>query len=216
MNADGSNPQRLTKEDNAADRYPTWSPDGGRIAFASNRDGNFEIYTMVAADGSDQENLTNNPARDFAPAWSPAATDTNGTTTIAFETKRDGNTEIYFMDNHGNNPYNLSHNPAADFGVTWAPDPLDHWNRAFTSYRDGNAEVYEMTYLGVTQTNLTNSAARDEDPSYSPDGTKIAFETDRAGNDEIYSINRDGSSPTNLTNNAADDQDPDWGVASPR
>src|SRR5215211_4919077 len=220
MNADGSNQQRLTKDDtNVADVHPTWSPDGGRIAFASNRDGNQEIYTMNAADGSGQENLTNNPARDSAPAYSPAATNASGTSTIAFETNRTGNTEIFFMDNHGNNPYQLTNNPTGDFGVTYAPDPIDHWNRAFTRVvptQDGgyNYEIYQMSYLAVTQTNLTNSPATETDPSYSPEGTKIAFTTDRAGNEEIYSMNRDGSSPTNLTNNAAGDEDPDWGVAS--
>jgi Tol biopolymer transport system component len=222
MDSDGSNQQRLTKNDdiNAVDRHPSWSPDGGRLAFASNRDGNDEIYTMLA-DGSGQENLTNNPARDSAPAYSPAGTDTNGTATIAFETNRDGNAEIYMMDNHGNFPYNLSRNPAGDLGPTYAPNPIDSWNRAFTRsvpIQGGgfNYEIYEMSYLGVTQTDLTNSPAHDQDPSYSPDGTKIAFTTDRAGNDEIYSMNRDGTSPTNLTNNAAGDEDPDWGVAPAR
>jgi len=200
---------------------PASAPAGPMIAFTSNRDGNQEIYTMNAADGSGQENLTNNPARDFAPAYSPAATNANGTATIAFETNRTGNTEIFFMDNHGNNPYQLTNNPTGDFGVTYAPDPIDHWNRAFTRVvptQDGsfNYEIYEMSYLGVTQTNLTNSPATETDPSYSPDGTKIAFTTDRSGNEEIYSMNRDGSSPTNLTNNAAGDEDPDWGVAPAR
>jgi len=222
MNADGSNQQRLTKNDdtNAADRHPTWDPTGQRIAFASNRDGNQEIYTMFA-DGSGQENLTNNPARDFAPAYSPAGTDTAGTSTIAFETNRTGNAEIFFMDYKGNNPYQLTNNPAGDFGVTYAPDPIDSWNRAFTravpTQGGGfNYEIYQMSYLAVTQTNLTNSPATETDPSYSPDGTKIAFTTDRAGNEEIYSMTRDGSSPTNLTNNAASDEDPDWGVAPAR
>ena len=42
----------------------------GPIAFTSNRDGNMEIYLMNA-DGSDQQNLTNHPAEDMDPAWSP-------------------------------------------------------------------------------------------------------------------------------------------------
>jgi Tol biopolymer transport system component len=52
------------------DISPTWSPDGTRIAFHSNRDGNFEIYVMNA-DGSEQTRLTNNDSDDFTPVWSP-------------------------------------------------------------------------------------------------------------------------------------------------
>ena len=51
------------------DGYPTWSADGARIAFHTRRDGNWEIYIMQA-DGSNQVNLTNNPAYDSMPHWS--------------------------------------------------------------------------------------------------------------------------------------------------
>ena len=50
MNADGSGVTRLTNN-SVSDRYPKWSPDGRRIAFTSNRDGDHEIYVMNA-DGS--------------------------------------------------------------------------------------------------------------------------------------------------------------------
>ena len=53
-------------------QFPAWSPDGSRIAFSSTRDGNTEIYSMNP-DGSDQVNLTSNPAGDDDPAWSPAS-----------------------------------------------------------------------------------------------------------------------------------------------
>jgi TolB protein len=52
------------------DYDPVWSPDGSKIAFASDRDGDWEVYAMNA-DGTDQTNLTENPADDYDPAWSP-------------------------------------------------------------------------------------------------------------------------------------------------
>ena len=53
---------------NAEDWGPDWSPEGDKIVFTSKRDGNYEIYTMNA-DGSNQVNLTNNPAADIQPCW---------------------------------------------------------------------------------------------------------------------------------------------------
>src|SRR5205085_11203593 len=53
---------RLT-DNTTDDSYPSWSPDGSKIAFESNRDGNYEIYEMNA-DGSDQKRITDNGAND--------------------------------------------------------------------------------------------------------------------------------------------------------
>ena len=74
----------------ANDYFPSWSPDGTKIAFGTDRDGNYEIYVMNV-DGSNLINLTNNAATDYYPSWSPEGTK------IAFGTNRDGNYEIYVM-----------------------------------------------------------------------------------------------------------------------
>ena len=79
----------------------------GSIAFVSNRDGNPEIYVQNGADHS-VTRLTDNPAADTQPSWSP---DGGG---IAFTTNRDGNHEIYLMNADGSNLVNLSNNPSDD------------------------------------------------------------------------------------------------------
>jgi TolB protein len=69
MNADGSNIQNIS---NSPDRehHPAWSPDGARIAFQSDRDGNWEIYVMNV-DGTDVQRLTDNDVKDEGPEWRP-------------------------------------------------------------------------------------------------------------------------------------------------
>jgi dipeptidyl aminopeptidase/acylaminoacyl peptidase len=86
----------------------------GRIAFVSNRDGNPEIYVMNA-DGSGVTRLTNNPAEEWMPAWSPDGT------RIAFVSGRDGNYEIYLTIADGRGQINLTNNPADDGTPAWSP-----------------------------------------------------------------------------------------------
>lgn len=74
--------------------FPAWSPDGSRITFETNRDGNYEIYVMNA-DGTEQTRLTNNEGNDRRPTWSPDGTQ------ILFQSNRDGNYEIYVMNVDG-------------------------------------------------------------------------------------------------------------------
>jgi Tol biopolymer transport system component len=184
----------------ADDYYPSWSPDGTRIVFFSDRDGNYEIYTMNP-DGSEQTRLTENPEGDRNPCWSPDGKK------IAFVTERDGNVKIYIMNSDGSNETRLTENLADDFSPSWSPDGS---KIIFGSNRDGNAEIYIMNADGSDQTRLTDEPANDGHPSWSPDGTRIVFHSYRDGNYEIYTMKADGSNPTRLTNEPAKDILPSW------
>ena len=61
----------LTDGKTATDEDPAWSPDGKKIAFQSQRTGNFEIFRIRATDGANPTNLTNHPAHDEQPTWQP-------------------------------------------------------------------------------------------------------------------------------------------------
>ena len=118
----------------------------GRIAFASNRDGNFEVYSMLP-DGTDLRRLTNTPATECCPDWSPDGSK------VAFVSYRDGNNEIYVADADGGNPTRLTFDPAWDADPDWSPDGQ---MLAFGSNRDGNGEIYVMNPDGSGVDQLTD------------------------------------------------------------
>jgi Tol biopolymer transport system component len=172
----------------------------GRIAFASSRDGNAEIY-VSNPDGGGQTRLTTQQATDVDPAWSP---DGNR---IVFTSNRSGNDDIFLMNGGGGGETRLTTDSASDVNPTWSPGAR---NIVFASSRDGNAEIYVMNEDGSGQTRLTNHPAPDAVPAWSPDGSRIAFTSARDGNYEIYVMNVDGANPTRLTSTPGADTSPAW------
>jgi Tol biopolymer transport system component len=161
----------------------------GKIAFQSNRDGNYEIYVMNA-DGSRQTRLTKNATFDGNPSWSP-----NGRA-IAFQSNRDGRSEIYVMNADGSHQTRLTHNRGYDGAPAWSRDGK---RIAFRSDRAGQAEIYVMNADGSGQTNLTRNSANDFEPTWSPDGRRIAFRSDRGGYAQIYTMDADGSDQVRIS-----------------
>ena len=188
---------RLTVHD-AFDSRPDWSPDGRRIAFNSNRDGNWEVYLMNA-DGSGVTRLTENDVVDGSPTWSPDGT------RIAFDSTRDGDWDVYVMNADGSGVTRLTDNDAYDLSPVWSPDGR---RMAFQSQRDGNWEIYVMNADGSGVTRLTYNSAQDGSPAWSPDGRRIAFSSGRDGKREIYVM--DAAGVTRLTVRDAHDVGPAW------
>ena len=132
----------------------------------------------------------------LAPAAKPAQAAFPGKNgKIAFQTSRDGNDEIYVMNQDGSNPQNLTKDSHADHSPAWSPDGK---KIAFSSRRDGGEQIFVMNKDGSNPVNLTNDASvGDEGPSWSPDGKKIVFDSFRDGNNggdttsEVYVMDTD-------------------------
>ncbi|MBI1923348.1 PD40 domain-containing protein, partial [Candidatus Poribacteria bacterium] len=173
-----------------------------KIAFASDRDGNSEIYVMDP-DGTNLVKLTDNTAVDQSPVWSPDGTK------IAFYSDRDGDNEIYVMNADGTGLTQVTNNSGNDYGPSWSPD--------------GNRIVFQSAPNIPTQTDIWVMNASDgsgltelsnnlggDGPDWSPDGTTIAFSSIRDGNNNIWVMNVNGTNPILLPNGVQHEGGPKW------
>lgn len=136
----------------------------------------------------------------------------NKGTKIAFQSTRDGNQQIYIMNEDGSGQTRLTRNTANDGYPAWSPDGR---KIAFASDRTGTWQVFVMNADGGGQTDLTRNVANDGYPSWSPDGRKIVFASKRDSPipdkyDNIYVMDADGSNVIRLTNIVAEDVHPAW------
>ena len=211
MNADGSNVQRLTNN-NVIDFFPSWSPDGRKIAFTSDRNGNMEIYVMNA-DGNNQHPITNllgglkDPRR---PRWSPDGTEL--IVSINYDPVTPGSEfgrDIYLVNADGsgriaNLTNTLGHDSPEEFDPDWSSDGT---KIVYQLYDADGSNIYVMHADGSNVNRLTRGGSY---PAWSPDGLRIAFMPDRVGRDQIYIMNANGSNVRELITTDLVEAFPAW------
>ena len=197
MDADGTNQIRLTNHPER-DYQPSWSPDGARIAFSSNRNGgNSQIYVMDS-NGKNVRRLTAGIS-DGQPVWSPdgqkIAFAGIGDEEIGRENRK---AKIYIITPDGTHLQKLAGDiPSSDIEPAWSPDSQ---RIAFVSSRENwGYEIYLMDADGTNQKRLTHNLVSDRGPAWSPDGNKIAFFSVLDEDDILAVINADGTNHRNLT-----------------
>ena len=212
---DGVGLENLTDSPSVFEGAPAWSPDGSKIAFATEE----ALWTM-GPDGSEKRRIADGSFEE--PAWSPDGSE------IAFT--RGG--DVYTMNADGSGIVRLTDDPADDASPDWSPDGS---KIAFDSRRDVKRGIYVMNADGSEERKLPIDTTYppseyeelvflgDFDPAWSPDGTKIAFArvTDHISEDyeidenSIYTVNADGTGPLDRYGRARYDDFPSWGPLTP-
>jgi Tol biopolymer transport system component len=213
---------------------PAWSPDHTRIAFQSNRDGNWEVY-VANADGTDVERLTHDDADDGEPDWSPDGKRIAFIRDGALTVMRDDGSRARKIASGADWP---SWSAKAEFlayetrsgqthgvvafgrrGQLASPDEEDLRYPAWSP--KGQMLAYEclrMDQWHICITDLRSGsekvlAAEDSNafaPAWSPDGKRIAFISDRDGPDQLFVMRADGTHVVRLTNSQGDKDTPAW------
>ncbi len=180
---------------------PVFSPDGTKLAFQSNRDGNPEIYVMNR-DGSGIRRITNHPLSDTTPTWSPSGNQ------IAFVSDRTGSPQIYVVDADGLNfrPLTVGLESYCD-RPTWSPPPFNEI--AYAARTGGGFDIKVLDLATRERRQITFGEGSNESPAYAPNGRHLAFSSTRAGRRQIYVIDRMGKNVRQLTR-AGNNQTPAW------
>lgn len=163
-------------------RHPTFSPDGGSIAFQGYRAGGYDIWA-ISPDGSNQRQLTSGPWDDREPAWS------HDGTRVAFSSDRgesisagqpgagSGNYNVWILDTRSRQVTQVTRDRADDFMPTWSPDDREI---AFISTRAGGQSIWAVTLATGAERRLSAEGVRADAPSWGPGGQIVYHST--AGN----------------------------------
>lgn len=167
------------------DTHPAVSPDGRSLAFVSNRDGPWDLYSL-SLDSGEVTRLTDSPDYDGAPSWSPDGL------WLAYESyvdkgTRGGDLEIFIRPLDGSqSPIRLTDDPGIDSSPAWSPQGR---LLAFVSTRSGDADIWlaDLDQVDERYQNLSRAAASAEaHPIWSPDGARLAWAA--TGTDGIHSL----------------------------
>jgi Tol biopolymer transport system component len=170
-----------------ADSYPTYSMDGRRIAFTSQRSGTYEIW-VCDADGSNLRQLTAlRGAGVPAPRWSPDGAN------IVFYVASGAKKDIYVVSASGGKPRRLIDRPGQDEWPYWSRN--GQWIY-FTSSRSGRFEIWKMPSKGGDAVQLTRNGG--DEAQESPDGKMIYYSKGWPNTLSVWRIPVEGGTEVNV------------------
>ena len=186
MPAEGGGAEALTDPLGDA-RQPTWSPDGGRIAFQAYWDGNYHIWS-VAADGTELRQHTRGPYDHREPHWSP------GGDRIAFSSDRAGGYDVWALSVADGAVEQVTDSPGSEYGPAFSPDGT---RLAFAAAGDDDAAgIWVLDGLnGDAAPRRAAGADRAEvsAPGWSADGATLVYNAIAVGRSVLRAVDASAS-----------------------
>jgi dipeptidyl aminopeptidase/acylaminoacyl peptidase len=159
------------------DFYPRWSPDGNRIAFVSDRSGNYDIWTCDRT-GNDLKKVTSDPEIDRDPYWGMTGN------TIVFTTARDGNYDIWETLATGESATPIIQHPNLDR----YPSVSGYGWLVFASFRTGNWDLWLLDLVSNQLQNLTSAYSDEQYSCFDKYGSRLFYSSNKSGDYNIYMI----------------------------
>jgi len=200
--ADGSNDQAALASREPI-ISPTWSPDGGKLAYVSFEAKKPVVYVHDLASGR-RHVAANFKGSNSAPAWSPDGKQ------LAVVLTKDGSSQLYIVNADGSGVTRMATSPGIDTEPRWSPDGQFIY---FTSDRGGSPQIYRIAKSGGANGNaaerVTFEGSYNVTPRPSPDGKSLAFIARNGGRFQLALMDL-ATKQTQILTDSAKDESPSF------
>jgi TolB protein len=171
---------------------PTWSPDGGRLAYVSFEEKKPVVFVHDVESGK-RTKVASFRGSNSAPAFSPDGRN------LAVVLSRDGFSQLYSIPATGGEPRRLATSAGIDTEPTYGPDGAMY----FVSDRGGSPQIYRMNGGGVSR--VTFKGDYNISPALSPDGKSLAYVGRRSGKFQLFTLDLASGAESQLTETVRDE-----------
>jgi len=171
-----------------------------QIAFASSRDGHWEIYLMDW-DGSNQRRITTHKALSILPSWSA------DNERMVYTSFANGMSQMYIINRRGGGRIRVPTGLGLNTSATFSPIGNDI---AFVGSVAGNPDIYLIKDDGSNIRRLTTSSSIESTPEWSPNGRQISFTSGRSGTPQIYVMDAEGANVRRISYEGEWNDDATW------